>query len=185
VNIKDFLNQKKPNFEGVVTFYKNDISTIRTGRATPALVEDVLVEYYGQKMRIKELATITAPEPRSLLIQPWDKGALEPISGAIRKSEVGLSPVVDGATIRLNIPSLTEERRKDFIKLLKQKTEETRVKIRKVREEIWDKIQEMEEEGDIREDDKFKGKEDLQKMVDEYNSKIEELEKKKEAELMA
>lgn len=179
------MNQKKPNFEGVVTFYKNDISTIRTGRATPALVEDVLVEYYGQKMRIKELATITAPEPRSLLIQPWDKGALEPISGAIRKSEVGLSPVVDGATIRLNIPSLTEERRKDFIKLLKQKTEETRVKIRKVREEIWDKIQEMEEEGDIREDDKFKGKEDLQKMVDEYNSKIEELEKKKEAELMA
>jgi ribosome recycling factor len=185
MNIKDFLNQKKPNFEGVVSFYKNDVSTIRTGRATPALVEDILVEYYGQKMRIKELATITAPEPRSLLIQPWDKAALEPISGAIRKSEIGLSPVVDGVTIRLNIPSLTEERRKDFIKLLKQKTEETRVKIRKVREEIWDKIQEMEEEGDIREDDKFKGKEDLQKMVDEYNSKIEELEKKKEAELMS
>ncbi len=185
MNIKDFLNQKKPNFEGAFNFYKSDIATIRTGRATPALVEDVLVDYYGQKMRVKELATITAPEPRSLLIQPWDKGAVEPISGAIRKSEIGLSPVVDGQSIRLNIPSLTEERRKEFIKLLKQKTEEARVKVRKIREEIWDKIQDMEKNGEIREDDKFKGKDDLQKMVDEYNKKFEELEKKKETELMS
>ncbi len=182
--IKDFLNQKKPGFDGTLSFYKNDIATIRTGRATPALVEDVIVDYYGQKMRVKELATITAPEPRSLLIQPWDKGAVEAISGAIRKSEIGLSPVVDGQSIRLNIPSLTEERRKEFVKLLKQKTEEARIKIRKIREEIWDKIQKMEKEGEIREDDKFKGKEDLQKMVDEYNGKMEELEKKKEVELM-
>jgi len=185
MNIKDFLNQKKPNFEGILNFYKNDIASIRTGRATPALVEDITVDYYGQRMRVKELATITAPEPRSLSIQPWDKGAVEAISGAIRKSEIGLSPVVDGQIIRLNIPSLTEERRKEFVKLLKQKTEEVRVKIRKIREEAWDKIQEMEKNGDIREDDKFKGKEDLQKMTDEYNKKVEELEKKKEGELMA
>ena len=185
MNIKDFLNQKKANFEAVVAFYKNDIATIRTGRATPSLVEDMQVEYYGQRMRVKELATITAPEPRSLLIQPWDKGAVEPISGAIRKSEIGINPVVDGQTIRLNIPSLTEERRKEFVKLLKQKTEDARVKIRKVREESWGKIQQMEEDGEIREDDKFKGKEDLQKMVDEYNGKIEELENKKESELMS
>lgn len=184
MNIKDFLNQKKPGFEGVLNFYKNDIATIRTGRATPSLVEDISVDYYGHRMRVKELATITAPEPRSLSIQPWDKGAVEAISGAIRKSEIGLNPVVDGQIIRLNIPPLTEERRKEFIKVLKQKTEETRVKIRHIREEAWDKIQKMEKDGEIREDDKFKGKDELQKMTDEYNKKIEEIEKKKEAELM-
>lgn len=182
---KDLFNQKKPSFDGVFDFYKTDIASIRTGRATPSLVEDVVVDVYGQKMHIKELATITAPEPRSLLIQPWDKGVVEAISGAIRKSEIGLNPVVDGQTIRLNIPSLTEERRKEFIKLLKQKTEESRVKIRRIREEIWNKVQTMEHEHEIGEDDKFKAKDDLQKIVDDYNKKIEELEKKKEQELLA
>lgn len=182
---KDLLNQKKTSFDGVLDFYKNDIASIRTGRATPAIVEDILVDAYGQKMRIKELASIVAPEPRSLVIQPWDKGVVEAISGAIRKSEIGLNPVVDGQTIRLNIPSLTEERRKEFIKLLKQKTEESRVKLRRIREEIWDKVQAMERDHEIREDDKFKAKEDLQKMVDEYNRRIEELENKKENELLA
>lgn len=185
LNIKDLINQKKGSFEGVLDFYKNDIASISTGRATPLLVEDVVVDAYGQRMHLKELATITAPEPRSLVIQPWDKAVLEAISGAIRKSDIGLNPVVDGPVIRLNIPSLTEERRKEFIKLLKQKTEESRVKIRRVREEVWHKLQAMEHEHEISEDDKFKAKEDLQKMVDEYNKKIEEFEKKKEQELMA
>ena len=121
--VKDLLNQKKLSFDGVLEFYKSDIAAIRTGRATPVLVEDIVVDAYGQKMHIKELATITAPEPRSLVIQPWDKGVVAAIEGAIRKSELGLNPVVDGQSIRLNIPSLTEERRKEFIKLLKQKTE--------------------------------------------------------------
>lgn len=182
---KELLNQKKPVFEGVLGFYKNDVATIRTSRATPAMVEDIKVDFYGQSMRVKELASITAPEPRMLVIQPWDKGATEAISGAIRKSEIGVNPVVDGQVIRLNIPPLTEERRKEFIKLLKQKTEEARVKIRHAREEIWDRIQKMERGGEIREDDKFRGKDELQKMVDEYNRKIEELERKKEQELMS
>lgn len=180
---KDLINQKKPSFDTVLDFYKTDIASIRTGRATPALVEDVLVDAYGQRMHIKELATITAPEPRSVLIQPWDKTVVEAISGAIRKSEIGLNPVVDGQVIRLNIPPLTEERRNEFIKLLKQKTEGARIKIRRMREEVWDKVQTMEKNHEIREDDKFKAKEDLQKLIDEYNKKIEELEKKKEQEL--
>ena len=165
-------------------FYKNDIATISTGRATSALVEDIVVDAYGQRMHIKELATITSPEPRSLVIQPWDKGVVEAISGAIRKSEIGLNPVVDGLIIRLNIPSLTEERRREFIKLLKHKTEEARVKIRRIREEIWNKVQAMEHAHEINEDDKFKAKDDLQKLTDDYNKKIEDLEKKKEQELM-
>ena len=166
-------------------FYKTDIATIRTSRATPAMVEDIKVEFYGQSMRVKELASITAPEPRALVIQPWDKGALKAIEEAIRKSEIGLSPVVDGTVIRLNIPPLTEERRKEFIKLLKQKTEEARVKIRRAREEIWDRVQKMERSGEIPEDDKFWAKDQLQKIVDEYNGKAGELEKKKEQELMS
>lgn len=184
---KDLLNSKKHSFDAALEFYKTDIASIRTGRATPALVEDIVVDAYGQnqKMHVKELATITAPEPRSLLIQPWDKGVVQAIEGAIRKSEIGLSPVVDGQTIRLNIPSLTEERRKEFIKLLKQKTEDARVKIRRIREDIWHKVQTMEHAHEISEDEKFKAKDDLQKMVDDYNKKTEELEKKKEQELLS
>lgn len=182
--VKELLQKLRQEFEGLINFYKGDIASIRTGRATPTLVEDVQVEYFGVKYRLKELASITAPEPRSVLIQPWDKGALEAISGAIQKSGVGLMPIAEGQSLRLNIPALTEDRRKEFIKLLKHKTEEARIKIRQHREHAWDKIQKMEKAGEIREDDKFKGKEDLQKLVDEYNGKIEDLEKKKENELL-
>lgn len=184
MTIKDAFAKHKGEFDHILDFYKSDIASIRTGRATPALVEDIQVESYGQMMHIKELASISTPEPRTVVIQPWDKGVLEPISNAIRKSDVGLSPIVDGDLIRLSIPSLTEERRKDFIKLLKQKSEESKVKIRRLREAIWEKIQTMAQDGEIREDEKFRGREDLQKIVDEHNQKIEELEKKKEGELM-
>lgn len=183
--VKDLINQKKSSFDGILDFYKTDIASIRTGRATPSLVEDIAVEAYGQRMTVKELATITAPEPRSLLIQPWDKTVLSSIEGAIRKSDLGLNPVVDGQAVRLNIPALTEERRKEFIKLLKQKTEESKVKIRRIREEIWHKVQAMEHDHEIGEDEKFKAKDDLQKVVDEFNHKLEDLEKKKEQELLA
>jgi ribosome recycling factor len=184
MTVKDLIAQKKHSFDGVLDFYKNDIASIRTGRANVSLVEDIVVEAYNDKMRIKELATITTPEPRTITIQPWDKSVVEAISGAIRKSEIGLNPVVNGQIIQLNIPSLTEERRKEFIKLLKQKTEVARVKIRHIREEIWDKVQGMERNHEIREDDKFKAREDLQKLTDDYNKKIEDLEKKKEQELL-
>ena len=184
MDIKSTLNQRKSEFESILDHYRSDISSIRTGRATPALVEDVPVEAYGQRMTIKELASITTPEPRMIVIQPWDRGVLEAIGTAIQKSSVGLAPIVDGDIIRLSIPSLTEERRKEFIKLLKQKTEEARIKVRRLREDIHSKLQHMEKSGDISEDDKFRGKEDLQKVVDEYNRKLEELEKKKEGELM-
>ncbi|MEK7583263.1 MAG: ribosome recycling factor [Patescibacteria group bacterium] len=184
MTLKDIFTKHKSDFDHIIDFYKSDIASIRTGRATPALAEDIIVDAYGQKMHIKELASLATPEPRTLVIQPWDKGTLEPISAAIRKSDIGLNPVVDGEIIRLSIPSLTEERRKDFIKMLKAKSEESKVKIRRLREEMWEKIQTMAQDGEIREDEKFRGREDLQKIVDEHNRKIEELEKKKEGELM-
>ncbi|TSC91919.1 MAG: ribosome recycling factor [Parcubacteria group bacterium Licking1014_17] len=182
--LKQLFQQKKDEFNKVFDFYKGDISSIRTGRASPALVEDITVEFYGSKMKIKELANISAPEPKTLTIQPWDKNAVEPICGAIKNSNIGLNPAVDGHAIRLNIPPLTEERRKDFIKLLKQKTEEARIKIRRAREDALNKIQRMEKDGEISEDERFDAKEELQKIVDDINKKIEETEKKKEQELM-
>ena len=175
---------ERTKFEDVLVFYKTDISAIRTGRATPVLVEDLVVEAYGQRMTLKELASIAAPEPRTIVIQPWDKGVLEAISSAIQKSSIGLAPIADGELIRLNIPQLTEERRKEFIKVLKHKSEDAKVKIRHLREDIWAKIQKMEKNGEISEDQKFTQKDELQKVVDEYNNKIEELEKKKEADLL-
>ncbi|MDP3954447.1 MAG: ribosome recycling factor [bacterium] len=184
MQLKEILSKTKLEFDGVLDFYHKDISMIRTGRATPSLVEDIVVDLYGQKMRIKELATITTPEPRSLSIQPWDKNAIQAISGAISRSELSINPIVNGPAIILNIPPLTEERRKEFVKLLKTKSEDARIKLRKHREDAWHNVQAGEKDGEIREDEKFKAKDDLQKLVDDCNKKIEELEKKKEEELM-
>lgn len=184
MDTKTILANTKKEFDHAIEFYKSDIASIRTGRATPTLVEDIMVDAYGQKMHIKELASMSVPESRTLLIQPWDKGMLEPISGAIRKSDIGLNPIVDGEAIRLNIPSLTEERRKEFVKLLKSKTEEARIKIRQVREHCWNEIQKMEKNKEITEDDKFSSRDLLQKTVDQQNSLIEDIQSKKESELM-
>ena len=183
--VKDLINQKKPEFDKIFDFYKSDIATIRTGRANPAIVEAVAVNYFDQKYRVKELATITTPEPRTINIQPWDKGAVEAIAGAIRNSDLGLNPVVDGMVIRLNIPPLTEERRREFIKLLKQKSEDAKVKLRRAREEVWTKVQHLVKDGQLREDDKFRAKDDLQKLIDDFQQKVENLESKKGEELMS
>lgn len=181
---KDLITKARKEFEALLNFYKSEITSIRTNRATPSLVEDILVEYFGVTYKIKELASITVPEPRTLVIQPWDRGALEAIAGAIGKSSIGINPIAEGQSIRVMIPQLTEERRREFIKTLKQKSEETRVKIRRAREEVWDRLQSLQKKGEIREDEKFRGKEELQKAVDEHNKKVEEMEKKKEIELM-
>ena len=183
--LKDTISKTKQNLESIINFYHKDVASVRTGRATPSLVEDIQVDLYGQKMRIKELASITAPEPKSLIIQPWDANSIEAISGAISKSNIGINPAVDGQIIRLNIPPLTEERRKEFVKVLKNKTEDARIKIRRAREDSWNEIQKMEKNKEIGKDEKFKAKDDLQELVDSYNKKIEETEKKKEDELMS
>lgn len=182
--VKDLINQKKPDFEKILNFYKAEIAAIRTNRATPALVEDISVDYYNQRLKIKELGSITVPEPRTIVIQPWDKSALEAIGGAISQSGIGLNPVSDGDVVRLNLPPLTEERRKEFVKLLKQKTEDAKIKIRRTREELWNKVQHLGKEHQIREDDKFRAKEELQRLIDDYNRKVEDMEKKKTSELL-
>ncbi|OGN04985.1 MAG: ribosome recycling factor [Candidatus Yanofskybacteria bacterium RIFCSPHIGHO2_01_FULL_44_22] len=181
---KDLINRRKKDFDGVLEFAKNEAAGIRTSRASSSLVEDIQVDYLGSRLKIKELAAINIPEPRSILIQPWDKGAIPAIEKGIRDSSLGLNPIIDSGGIRLNLPMLTEERRQEFIKLLKQKMEEARIKIRQIREDILKKVQSEIREKKAAEDDVFRAKDELQKIIDDLNKKIDELFKKKEQELL-
>ena len=174
----------KKEFEKVIEHFKGEASSIRTGRATSSLVDEISVEHYGGKYQIKELATISVPEPKTILIQPWDKSAIDSIVKAIKNSNLGLNPISDGGGVRLVMPALTEERRKEFIKLLGVKAEEAHIAVRRVRGEIWDDIQEQEKNHVISENEKFKAKDGLQKTVDEYNKKIDDMENKKAEEIM-
>lgn len=178
------ISEKKSDLEKALEHLNFELGKLRTGRATPSLVEDIKVDYYGNKTPLKQVASINVPEPRQITIQPWDRGAIVPIESAIRESDLGLNPINDGILIRLNIPSLTEERRRDLVKVLNGKVEESRISIRNIREEIWKEIQELEKSGQIGEDDKFRAKDRLQAVVDEYNKKIEETREKKEKEIM-
>lgn len=181
---KDIISGKKDKFEKTIEFFQEELGKLRTGRASASLVEDLLVDYYGSKSPMKQVASITVPEPRTIAISPWDKDSLVNIEKAIRDSQLNLNPMNDGQLVRINIPPLNEERRRDLVKLLNQKAEEARVSVRKTREDIWDEIQKAEKEGKMGEDDKFSGKDALQEVVDGYNKKIEELREKKEEEIM-
>lgn len=181
---KQIVDGKKNDLEKAVEHLIVEIGQIRTGRANPALVENIMVDYYGTKTPLKQVASINVPESKLLVIQPWDKDSLVNIESAIRDSDLGFNPNNDGQVIRINIPSLTEERRKELVKVLNQRTEEGKISVRNVREEAWKEIQEQEKEGKISEDDKFSGKDYLQKVIDEYNKKIEEIREKKEKEII-
>lgn len=180
---KEIIDNIKPELNRAIEYLKSELSKLRVGRATPAMVEDLEVECYGQTMPLKQLANISVPQPRTITIQPWDRSILENIEKGIFRSSLGLTPIVDGEIIRINIPQLSEERRNELTKILNEKVEEARISIRHKREEAWKEIQEKEKAGEIREDDKFKGKDELQKVIDEYNEKIEETRKKKEEEI--
>lgn len=182
--IKELIAEKMASFDEAVEHFLLEASKIRTGRANPGLVENLLVDYYGVKTPLKQIASINIPEARQILIQPWDKGGLIFIESAIRDSDLGLNPGNDGQNIRITLPALTEDRRKELVKLLNQRLEDSRIVIRTLREEIWKDIQELERSGAIAEDDKFLGKDELQKVVDEYNQKLEVIRKKKEEEIL-
>lgn len=181
---QDVINGKKEDFESAIEYFKGEIEKFRTGRATPSLVDYLVVDYYGTKTPLKQMASINVPEPRSLMIQPWDRSALSAIEGAIREANIGLNPVNDGVVVRINVPALTEERRKEIVKALNHKAEESRIAIRNIREEALKEIQNLEKEGIISEDDKFRAKDILQEKVEAYNKQVEELRKKKEEDIM-
>ncbi len=175
------LTQK---FEKVIVHLQSVLSELRTGRASPALVENMPVESYGSEMPLKSLASISIPEARQILIKPWDKNGLLAIQKAIQTSNIGLNPVVDQDSIRLTIPALTEERRKDLVKTMKQRLEEARIAIRKAREDEMKSIEQKEKGGEISESEKFRRKEVAQKIVDDFNKKIDTMGQEKEKEIM-
>lgn len=178
------IESKKDELDLTLEYFKEELAKIRTGRANPALVENLPVEWYGTKMPLKQLSTINVPEARLIVINPWDKGSLIAIEAAFKSSDLGLNPTNDGQVVRINIPPLNEERRKELVKILNQKSEEARISVRNIREDAWREIQEKEKSGEISEDDKFRGKDKLQKVIDEYNNKIEELREGKEKEIL-
>jgi len=181
---KVIIQNIKPEFDKVISFLEKELSKVRTSRATPSLVEDVVAECFGQKFPLKQLAAISTPEPKQILIQPWDKSYIKGIVQALEKTGIGANPIVDQEVIRINLPPLSEEYRKDLIRMISEKEEQTRKTIRKWREEVWSEIQERTKQGEIREDDKFRAKEDLQKIIDEMNKKLEAIFEKKEKEIM-
>lgn len=178
------LEAKKPEFEKIIDAFKGELSKLRTARANPAMVEGVKVNFYDTLVAINTLGTISIPEPRQILIMPWDKNALQPIEKAIREAGLGLNPANEGDKIRITVPDLTEERRKELAKIVGKMAEESRIRLRNLREEIVKDLKKQEEAGSISEDAKFRSQEDLQKIVDEYNKKIKESAEAKEKEIM-
>ncbi len=180
---KEIIQKIKPEMEKTVSFFESELAKIRTGRANPSLVEDIQVECFGEKLPLKQLAAISLSGPKMLIIQPWDNSYAEGIVSAISKSGIGVSPVADKDIIRISLPSLSDDYRKELSRMVSSKQEEAKKTIRKRREEAWREIQDKTQSGEIREDDKFKAKEELQKEVDEFGRKIEEAAERKKKEI--
>ncbi len=163
---------------------KHELASLRTGRASPSLLDRVMVDYYGVPTQISALANVSAPEPRLLVVAPWDKSTMGPIEKAILKSDLGLNPTNDGKVIRLAIPQLTEERRRDMTKLVKKRTEEGRVALRNVRRDAHEELKKAEKDKVISEDDLKRAAERLQKLTDSYIALADEVGANKEKEIM-
>jgi ribosome recycling factor len=182
--IKDAVKDAESRMKGALQALEDDLSGIRTGRANPALVERLAVDYYGTPTPLMQLASISVPEPRSLLIRPFDPSSLKAIERAIQISDLGLTPNNDGKSIRLNLPVLTEERRRELAKIVRNRLEESRVSIRNIRRDIIKDIKEFEKEKLISEDDLKQGEEELQKLTDRYVQQVDGIGERKEKEIL-
>ena len=182
--VNEAMTEAETRMTGAVRALEEDLGTIRTGRASPALVERLSVEYYGSPTPLMQLATISAPEPRMLLIRPFDPASIKDIERSILASDLGLTPNSDGKNIRLNIPPLTEERRIELVRVVKSRTEEARVAVRNVRRDTQNDMREFEREKLISEDELKRGEDDLQKLTDRHVEEINEVGERKEKEVM-
>jgi ribosome recycling factor len=181
--IEDLLDDAKRRMDKSVDATANEFNTIRTGRASAALLDRVKVDYYGTETPLNQLATINVPEARLLTIQPYDPGSIKGIERAIQESELGLTPANDGKIIRLPIPQLTEERRKELVKVVRQLAEEGRVAVRNVRRDVMHHLKELVRDGDVGDDEERRAEDRVQKLTDEHVHRIDELLKRKEAEI--
>lgn len=182
--IKDMLSSAESRMRGAIQVLHDDLAAIRTGRAHPGLVEKLAVEYYGTPTPLMQLASISVPEPRSLMIKPFDPTTLKVIERSIQASELGLNPNNDGKVIHLNLPPLTEERRRDLVKHVHHRLEESRVAIRNIRRDTHNDMRDFEKEKLISEDELERGEDELQKLTDRFIDEIGEMGKKKETEIM-
>ncbi|MCA9960456.1 MAG: ribosome recycling factor [Chloroflexota bacterium] len=182
--IRELLQEAEGRMKGAVTSLEGDLSGYRTGRASPHLIEKLVIEQYGVELQLQQMAVISVPEPRQLAVRPYDTKSLSAIERAIMKSDLGIMPNNDGKVIRLNIPPLTEERRRDLNKLVGKRVEEAKVAVRNVRRDTLNDLREFEKEKMISEDDFHVGQDDLQELTDKYVSLIDETGKRKEAEIM-
>lgn len=178
------IREAKARMEAAVEAMRREFATVRTGKATPALLDTVRVEAYGSKLPVNQLASVTAPEPALLVVQPWDKSLIGPIEKAIRAADLGLNPSNDGNLIRIPIPPLNEERRREYVRLLHKMAEEGRISVRHARRLANEDIKRRMKEGEIGEDDGHRQLEEVQKLTDRYIEKIDEMLKVKEEEVM-
>ena len=182
---KEIIDKIRLELDKVINFLERELAKIRVGRVSISLVEDIMIDCFGKKMPLKQLAAISTPGPQQIIIQPWDDSYIEAIQKAIERASLGANPIADKKLIRLSLPPLSEEYRQNLIKLLSEKKEAARQTVRHWREEAWKEIQERFKTKEISEDDKYKAKDQLQDLIDQYNKKIEERieKKKKEIEL--
>ena len=182
--IKDLLNDAEDRMGKVEKILISDFASLRAGRATPALLDKIMVDYYGTPTPINQTANISCPEPRLLVIQPWDKNQISAIEKAILKSDLGINPSNDGTVVRLAIPQLTEDRRKDLVKQCGKKAEESKVAMRNIRRDVNDRVKALEKSKEVSEDESKKALDDIQKMTDKFIKRVDEILAQKEKELM-
>ncbi|MBM7854423.1 ribosome recycling factor [Desulfohalotomaculum tongense] len=182
--INDIMKDAEERMKKSVEVTKSEFASLRAGRATPALLDKIQVDYYGTPTPINQLANISVPEPRLLVIQPWDKSVIPEIEKSIQKSDLGINPTNDGTVVRLTVPQLTEERRAELVKVVKKKAEEGRVAVRNVRREAIDELKTAQKEGLISEDELKRGQDSVQKLTDKYVKEIDELLAAKEKDIM-
>jgi len=178
------LQKARQRMESALEALRRDFKSVRTGKANPALLDAIRVEAYGSMMPLNQVGTVSAPEPRMLTIQPWDKTQIKAIEKALRESDLGLNPSNDGNVVRIPIPALTEDRRREFVKMLHKMAEEARVAVRQVRKDANDEVKARQKDEGLSEDDIRREQGEVQKLTDSYVAKVEDMVKAKEAEVM-
>jgi len=181
---QEIIDRIKPELDKVISFLRNELIKMHISRPSASLIEDINVDYFGKKVPLRQLGTISIPNPREIVIHPWDESYTESIQKAISRSPLGVSVIIEKDLIRVSFPSLSEEHRKNLVKVLSQKAEESKKIVRHWRQEAWKEIQGGARTGEIREDDKYRAKDKLQELIDEYNKKIEDMRERKEKEIM-
>lgn len=183
-HIRELLSEAEEHMEKSMDWLRTELNSVRAGRATPSMIENVRVEYYGSQTPLNQLASISAPQADLLIVQPWDRSALQAVEKGIQAANMGLNPNNDGTFIRIPVPPLSEERRKDLVKTARSKGEEAKIAVRNIRREIKDQIKTVSDEESISEDMRYEGEERLQSITDEYTQKIDRLLGRKETEIM-